>query len=139
MTLPILLDTCAAIWVTDNDPRLKPAAVAELTAAGQRGDPTYVSPITALEVATLARKRRFTSNLSPRVWFERLLQAPNLRLADMSPNVLLESQALPGGIHGDPADRIIAATAREYGYRVMTRDSALLDYAEEGYLMAVAC
>ena len=35
--------------------------------------------------------------------------------------------------------RIIAATAREYGYTVMTRDRALLDYAAQGYLSALAC
>ena len=57
----------------------------------------------------------------------------------MPAELLIESQSLPGDIHKDPYDRIIAATAREYGYTVMTRDRALLDYAAQGYLSALAC
>lgn len=57
----------------------------------------------------------------------------------MPAELLIESQSLPGNIHKDPYDRIIAATAREYGYTVMTRDRALLDYGQEGYLSAVEC
>jgi PIN domain nuclease of toxin-antitoxin system len=36
-------------------------------------------------------------------------------------------------------DRAIAATAREYGFTVMTRDRALLDYAAQGHLSALTC
>ena len=57
----------------------------------------------------------------------------------MPAELLIESQSLPGNIHKDPYDRIIAATAREYGYTVMTRNRALLDYGQEGYLSAVEC
>jgi PIN domain nuclease of toxin-antitoxin system len=46
---------------------------------------------------------------------------------------------LPGALPADPADRIIAATAREYGFAVMTRDRALLAYADQGSLSAVTC
>lgn len=136
---PLLVDTCAAIWFMDNDPRMKPAAVEAIDAAGDRGESIFVSPITALEVATLARKGRFKSILPPSQWFDRLLRAPGMQLAEMTPYILFESQALPGNLHNDPADRIIAATAREFGYTVMTRDRALLDYASQGYLRAVEC
>ncbi|MFZ5739720.1 MAG: PIN domain-containing protein [Pseudomonadota bacterium] len=46
---------------------------------------------------------------------------------------------LPGFPHRDPADRIIAATAREYGYRLITRDRSLLAYAREGHIQALSC
>jgi PIN domain nuclease of toxin-antitoxin system len=103
------------------------------------GKPTYISPITAWEIGTLARKGRFRSSYTPQRWFERLIAAPGMKLAEITAGILMESQLLPGPMHGDPADRIIAATAREYGYTVMTRDRALLDYAEQGYLAAIAC
>ncbi len=35
---------------------------------------------------------------------------------------------LPGGLHEDPADRMIVATARELGATLMTKDARLLDY-----------
>jgi PIN domain nuclease of toxin-antitoxin system len=67
------------------------------------------------------------------------MQLSGLAQAEMSAGLLIESQSLPGDIHKDPYDRIIAATAREYGYTVMTRDRALLDYGGQGYLSVMPC
>ena len=72
-------------------------------------------------------------------WFERLIQAPGLRLADMRPDVLIGSSSLPGQPPKDPADRIIVTTAREHNYRIVTRDRLVLAYAEQGYCQALAC
>ena len=57
----------------------------------------------------------------------------------MPPSLLIASTQLPGTPPNDPADRIIAATARERGLRVMTRDSKLLAYGEAGHLATVVC
>ncbi len=137
MTAPFLLDTCACLWLISGE--LPAAPLALLTEAFNNRAATYVSPITALEVGTLARKSRFRSHLSPQRWFETLLNMPGMMLAGMSAELLMESALLPGGIQGDPYDRIIAATAREYGYTVLTRDAALLAYAADGHLSAVEC
>lgn len=48
--------------------------------------------------------------------------------------VALESSRLPGPFHGDPADRIMVATARRMGARLMTRDRKLIQYARKGHL-----
>ena len=61
------------------------------------------------------------------------------KLAELGPRVLVASTELPEGMHRDPADRIIVATAREFGLRVVTRDRKILSYAEKGHVMAVAC
>lgn len=37
------------------------------------------------------------------------------------------------------ADRIIVATAREYGLEIVTRGRRILDYAEQGHIRAIAC
>lgn len=110
-----------------------------LTEAFLAGSMTYVSPITALEVSTSARKRRFRSMLSPVRWFETLVAQPGIALAAMPPALLIASQQLPDFDNNDPYDRIIAATAREYGFAVMTRDRALLDYGRQGYLSVLEC
>ncbi len=57
----------------------------------------------------------------------------------MSPEILIASSFLPGNLRRDPADRILVATAREHDYVLLTRDAALLDYALEGYVQALAC
>lgn len=82
---------------------------------------------------------RFVISARPEVWFEQLLNVPGVYLAPMPPAILVLSSFLPGAPPKDPADRIIAATAREYGYKLMTRDRLLLAYGEEGHIQALAC
>jgi PIN domain nuclease of toxin-antitoxin system len=99
----------------------------------------YVSPITAWEIGLLVSRGRLSLLIKPQLWFQRLFDVLNFRLAEMSPEILIASSFLPGAPPRDPADRIMAATAREYGYVLVTRDGPLLDYAEQGHIQAVAC
>jgi PIN domain nuclease of toxin-antitoxin system len=138
MNGPILLDTCAAMYLIANEP-MSEAANAAMDWSVDARLPLRVSLITAWEVGLLAARGRFKSSLSPQRWFERLRGTLGVQVCDLTGEILLGSSFLPGRIHKDPADRIIAATAREFGYTVMTRDRALLAYAAEGYLSAIEC
>jgi PIN domain nuclease of toxin-antitoxin system len=71
-------------------------------------------------------------------WFQTALDS-GIDLAPMTPTILVGSSFLPGPPLRDPADRIVAATARLLGYRLMTRDAPLLRLAEEGHMQAIAC
>jgi PIN domain nuclease of toxin-antitoxin system len=133
----ILLDTCAALWIVAGVGSQKAADA--LADARRNGLVTYVSPISVWEVGLLARKGRFRSQYTPQRWFEVLMRTPGTALTELSPQILLESSFLPGEFHSDPANRIIAATARQHGYTVMTRDSDILDYAQAGHVSAIAC
>jgi PIN domain nuclease of toxin-antitoxin system len=135
---PILLDTCAAIWLTRGE-QLARLAVAALNEAIETGAPSYISPITAWEVGMLVARGRVKLLITPQRWFARLFEAPNVHLADMSADVLISSSFLPGSPPRDPTDRILAATAREYGAALMTRDRALLEYGEQGHVRIIAC
>jgi PIN domain nuclease of toxin-antitoxin system len=134
---PLLLDTCAAIFIVDD--RLNQASSDALTQAWLEGLQTFLSPISAWEVGLLASRGRFKSPDPPLKWIQRVLDLPNVSLAELPPRVLLESSLLPGSPPRDPADRIIAATAREFSFTVMTRDRVLLGYAKEGHLSAIEC
>jgi PIN domain nuclease of toxin-antitoxin system len=145
MNTSILLDTCAAIWLVE-DAHLSDEAVEAVDAAFDRGEAIHVSPITAWEIGMLAARGRFKTTLSPQLWFRRLLGVPGVVLAELLPEVLIASSFLPDSSLRDPAarlrdpaDRIIAATAREYGYTLITRDRVLLEYAEAGHIRALAC
>ena len=81
---------------------------------------------------------RLALRLPPKAWFRELSEA-GVRIAPLTPEVMIDSSFLPGNLHRDPADRILAATAREFGYRLMTRDRPLLAYAEAGHLQAIPC
>ena len=138
MPNPVLLDTCAAIWLMSHAP-LSAASRTAIRTAQAANLGVYLSPFTAWEIGTLVSKGRLHLTLSPEVWFDTLLALPGVRLAALTPKVLIGSTALPGSPPSDPADRIIAATARLYGYRVITRDSKLLDYAAQGHVLVTAC
>lgn len=132
---PLLLDTCAVIWMTEKA-SLRPAVVEVLRV---NAGATYISPITAWEVGMLAARGRLQLLIRPERWFANLFDVPGVRLADMSPDLLIASSYLPGKPPRDPTDRIIAATARDLGATLITRDRALLDYGEEGHLAVMAC
>lgn len=137
MMRPFLLDTCACLWIVADE--ISEKAAQAVTATRDAGLSVYVSPITAWEIGILFGKGRLRSNYAPQRWFELLLSKPSVALAPLPPAALMDSWFLPPGIGDDPADRIIAATAREFGYTVMTRDKALLDYGREGHLSVLEC
>jgi PIN domain nuclease of toxin-antitoxin system len=136
MNQPILLDTCAAVFLVAEE--LKPTAIKILEYAEQNNIGLYISPITAWEIGILVARNRLMLTKSPDLWFAAILES-GFTLAEMGPNVLIASSFLPSATLRDQADRIIAATARTYDYRLMTRDRPLLDYAAQGHLKAIAC
>jgi PIN domain nuclease of toxin-antitoxin system len=138
MTDSLLLDTCAAIWLAEDQP-ISNETMQALDKSAADGQPVYVSSMSAWEVGLLAARGRLTISMSAQSWFERLLAIPGVDLADLSIGILIASSFLPGDPPRDPADRIIAATAREHGYRLVTRDRVLLDYAAQGHMNALAC
>ena len=115
------------------------SAKAAIGGAINDGIPILVSPITAWERGLLTAKGRIASPMTPQRWFEALLSQPGIQLAEMSVDILIDSSFLPGQPEGDPADRIIIATARSFDLTIVTRDRAMLDYAALGYVRALAC
>lgn len=133
----VLLDTCAAIWLVNAD-RMSDESRSAIANA-QAGPGVFVSPISAWEIGTLVARNSLVLAASPEVWFARLLALPGMRLAPMSPEILIASTALPGTPPRDPPDRIIAATARAHDWPVVTRDGELIAYGRAGYLLTIAC
>lgn len=130
-----LLDTCTAIWIVNGERIREPGA----SAMDQPCAEMLVSPITAWEFANLTAKGRIALAMNPQSWFDHLCGLPDVTLGDMPPSVLIASCALPGSPPADPADRILAATARAFGYTLVTRDRILLDYGAEGHVRVLGC
>lgn len=133
----VLLDTCAVIWIANDDAIGDEARDAVRTAEQEAG--VFISPITAWEIAVLASKGRLTLTIPVENWFDRLLELPGTVLAEMPPRTLIRSASLPGSPPSDPADRIIAASARELGIPVVTRDRELVKYADAGHVRVIPC
>jgi len=135
---PLLLDTCTLIFLAQEQ-ELATAAVEAMQTASQKNSVTYISPISAWEIGSLTSRGRLQLLVRPERWFANLFEAPGVKLADMSPDVLIASSYLPGTPPRDPFDRIIAATAREIGATLITRDRALIDYGGQGHVRVVEC
>jgi PIN domain nuclease of toxin-antitoxin system len=133
MTRPILLDTCALIWVAGSQ-KLSSEAESALSEA----EAIVVSPISSWEIGQLVARGRLALAMDPLAWFQATIDS-GVALAPMPPAVLVASSFLPSPALRDPADRIIAATARTFGYRLMTRDRPLLDFGEDGHIQTIAC
>lgn len=134
----LLLDTCAAIWITENA-ELSPAAIAAMDACYDSGEPVWISPITAWERGMLVAKGRLASPIPLLQWFNRLLSEAQLMLLPLGADVLIDASFLPGDLHGDPADRILIAAARAGDLTILTRDQKILTYAAKGHVRALAC
>ena len=104
-----------------------------------RESPAYVSPITAWEIGMLASRGRLRLLIKPERWFSNLFEVQGVRLAELSPDLLIDASYLPGKPPKDPTDRILAATARELGATLITRDRALLDYGKQGHVAVLEC
>jgi PIN domain nuclease of toxin-antitoxin system len=135
----VLLDTCAIIWMVQEQP-MASAALSAIRQAAAVGS-LFVSPVSAWEVGLLATRRRqpLTFRPTPILWVERLLARPGIRPAPLPHRVAVSAAFLPGELHGDPADRLLIATARELGAPLVTRDRRILDYAAQGHVDAIPC
>ena len=128
----ILVDTCALIYLANDDKRAAKAKAA-IQNAYEAEDTVFVSPISAWEIGMLVSRGRLNLSLSPKRWFDSLTEEPGFTLAAMPPEVLIASSFLPDAPLREPADRIMAATACEYGLTLLTSDRQLLAYAEKGH------
>ena len=137
MTSPILLDTCALIWLANGEP-LRTSARAAVLEAGETEGRILASPISAWEIGQLASRGRLSLKLGVQEWFQQVL-ASGVALAPMPPEVLIASSYLPAGSLRDPADKVLAATARTYRYRLMTRDRPLINFGAGGHLDVIPC
>ena len=138
----VLLDTCAVIWLANGDP-LAPAALSAIICAGL-AEGVYVSPVSAWEVGMLSRARpgrgpALQFRPDPKAWFARVMAGPAIKEAPLTPDIAIDASYLPGPLHGDPADRLIVATARHRGVPVVTRDGRIIDYAQSGFVHVIPC
>ncbi len=69
-----------------------------------------------------------------RVWLKEALDQPGLFLANITPEIAIESCQLAGYLHGDPAARILVATARSLDATLLTKDERLIEYGERGFV-----
>ena len=121
-----LLDTNAWILLVDA-PEHMPKRVARI-ARDLRNAPLGLSAISPWEVAKKTALGKLQLSLPVRHWVMLATQPEGIQILPLTPDVALESAYLPGELHRDPADQIIAATARVHHATLITSDERLLRY-----------
>ena len=134
----LLLDTHVWLWLMAGDEPLRSSPALRAIEAAIEPRALRVSVISVWEVGMLEAQDRIGLPVGCEAWTRQALNAPGISLAPLTPQVALASSRLPGTIHGDPADRILVATARSLGATIVTRDRRILDYAAGGHVTAMA-
>jgi PIN domain nuclease of toxin-antitoxin system len=115
----ILLDSHVLHWWSAEPERLSRDAASALDGA----DELAVASISWFELAWLARHDRIIVRIPIRTWLEQM--AESVRTFGTTPAIADSAVSLPASFPGDPADRIIFATAIEHGLRLVTKDRRL--------------
>lgn len=115
----VLLDTHVVQWWSAEPERLSDTATRTLSGADQLA----VAAISWFELAWLATHERIVLTVPVRSWLERL--AGEVQTIGMTPAIADTAVSLPSSFPGDPADRLIYATAVEHGCLLVTKDRRL--------------
>ncbi|MDP2760145.1 MAG: type II toxin-antitoxin system VapC family toxin [Sideroxyarcus sp.] len=133
-TAPLLLDTHVWLWFALGDASRLAAPVRKKIEAAAHGGKLVVSAISIWEIGMLEAKGRIVLGTPCEKWITAALELPGLRLIGLEPEIAVASSRLPGEIHGDPADRMLAATARARDAMLATADERLLEYGKAGFM-----
>jgi len=122
----IILDTHALVWLDSGNKLLGAQALNAMDQA-LADNALAVSSITFWEVAMLAVKGRLTLDFSPEIWRKELIDRGLIELP-MDGQIGIRAAELQS-FHGDPADRIIVATALSTGSLLVTADQKILQWS----------
>jgi len=121
--LRVLLDTHVWIWWVTGQKTLTHAELEELGKLAE-SERLAISAISPWEAQMLHARGRLRLEIPFETW---LLQAvaPPVEVVPLDVSVILALNQLPPSFHGDPADRIIVATARARDLALATRDRGI--------------
>lgn len=132
----IILDTHTWIWFMCGSTELKPSSRRLIDQHLKDGE-AHIAAISCWEVAMLEAKERIKVSMPILEWMNQSFERTSLTQVELLPNIAYESCHLPGSFHGDPADRLIVATARLQGLTLLTRDKKILEYSTQNYVNAL--
>ena len=120
----IVVDTHALVWWLGQSSELSPRAKRTLAGGAEPGR-VVASAISIFEIATLVRRGRLQLGVAIDQWLNAMRALPELRIEPVSAEIAQLAGSLAPPMHGDPADRVIAATAICLDARLVTADERL--------------
>jgi PIN domain nuclease of toxin-antitoxin system len=130
----VVLDTHAWLWLEAAPERLSRIA----RAAVEHARRIRVPSICLWEVAMLAERGRIALDRPVDAWLAQALAGERVELAEITPGVAASAAALGHeGFHGDPADRLVYATARTARASLVTRDERMRGFDVDAQRLVV--
>ena len=119
----LLLDTHVLVWLDEGNQKLGVNALQAIDKALAEGQ-LAVASISFWEIAMLVEKQRLDIQIELDVWRFELLQTGLLEIPLKGEMAIRAGQLQE--FHGDPADRMIVATAFESSATLLTADRKIL-------------
>lgn len=123
--MSVVIDSHIWIWWLTGQDELSLKNRARLDGLAKRRIPPFLSAISLWEAQMLFRKGRLTLDMDFDRWLTQATDPEVIRLLPLDTSVILALDRLPTSFHGDPADRIIVATAKAHALPLMTEDKAI--------------
>jgi PIN domain nuclease of toxin-antitoxin system len=133
----LLLDTHCWLWAQLGLIQNFSRAALQAIRGGESQGKLRISVISIWEVAMLEKKGRVALPMNVRTWVDQALSKPGIAVTPLTPEIMIESAYLPGEMHGDPADRMLVATARVLGATLLTKDDLLIRYSRQRHVRAL--
>ncbi|HEV2323031.1 MAG TPA: type II toxin-antitoxin system VapC family toxin [Terracidiphilus sp.] len=119
----ILLDTHVIVWFLGSPERLSARARHALLQAANSGEGVGYSSVSIFEIAYAVHRKRLTLTVA----VEDFIRAIEKKLTEvpLSTAIAISAADFPEPFHGDPMDRIIAATAIVENCTLITHDDRI--------------
>jgi PIN domain nuclease of toxin-antitoxin system len=131
----LLLDSHVWVWTVNSEATLGRKAKVAIQEAARR-NAVAISGISYWELAVKAGKGRLAFSPDVRGWLAAASRVPGLGVIDVDRDLMLRATAIDWR-HGDPADRMLVATAIFHQLELVTADRGILQYARQSRAVAV--
>ncbi len=125
--MKLLLDTHVILWLALDAHRLSPLAAQSVRDAENSGTALTISAASLYEISYLIQARRILLAVPERTFVARVRS--RFEVLPVSSEIAVYAAQFPPALHGDPLDRMIAATAVIENCALITADRKLQDSA----------
>lgn len=134
----LLLDTHVWIWLMQGTSDLT-AKYKKIINDAAKNTGVYISIISTWEICMLEIKNRIILEKLVLAWIKEALALPGIELKQLTPEIVADSCSLPENnhFHGDPADRLIIATARLHSLTLLTHDKKIIAYGKQNHVSVI--
>jgi PIN domain nuclease of toxin-antitoxin system len=118
----LLLDTHIVLWWLEGGDRLSAQQRRAAAAAERANEKLHIADVTLWEIAMLADRGKINLPQGLASFFEELESNVRLEVLPIDGAIAIDAVGLGKAFPNDPADRLIAATARIHGHTLVTAD-----------------